>query len=114
MSSFAEALKALQQPGPTHSAVPVPANVRESRDVDSILHLRRTIGNRVGQQLLQARAQEFADASASLTTADIGQDRNRSLAAPATIQTILTINKPGDDYEQEADRVAEEVTRTAE
>src|SRR5690349_24739920 len=31
--------------------------------------------------------------------------------APAVIQTKLTVNKPGDEFEQEADRVADQVMR---
>ncbi len=47
----------------------------------------------------------------------IGHDfAQTSLFAPrfGRIQRKLTINKPGDEYEQQADRMAEQVTRTAE
>lgn len=37
----------------------------------------------------------------------------RVSAAPTQVQTKLTVNEPGDRYEQEADRVAEEVMRTS-
>ena len=33
------------------------------------------------------------------------------MSRPPLIQTNLTINQPGDEYEQEADRVAEQVMR---
>ncbi|HEY9755042.1 MAG TPA: hypothetical protein V6C97_07775 [Oculatellaceae cyanobacterium] len=33
------------------------------------------------------------------------------VSRPPLIQTKLTINQPGDEYEQEADRVAEQVMR---
>lgn len=51
-----------------------------------ILQLQRTLGNQAVQRLLQSRA----------------------------LQAQLKINRPGDIYEQEADRVAEQVMRTAE
>ncbi len=35
-------------------------------------------------------------------------------AVPETIQTKLTVNQPGDQYEQEADQVAEQVMRMSE
>jgi hypothetical protein len=57
--------------------------------VNSILHLQRTIGNQAVQRLLEASAAN----------------------AHAAIQPKLTIGTPGDKYEQEADRAAEQVMR---
>lgn len=53
---------------------------------DQILHLQRTMGNQAVQRLLKS----------------------------GTIQAKLTIGKPNDKYEQEADRVAEQVMRMPE
>jgi len=52
--------------------------------VDHILHLQRTIGNQVVQRLFQS----------------------------GVIKTKLKIGQPNDIYEQEADRVADQVMRT--
>lgn len=80
-------------PGPTTSpSEPRPA----SHSTHPALHLQRTIGNQAVQRLLRGNA---ASAEAGAATG-----RNRS-----TLQSKLTINRPGDRYEQEADRVADEV-----
>jgi hypothetical protein len=61
--------------------------------VNSILHLQRTVGNQAVQRLLQAH------------TANVEGDS-------ATVKTKLTVNTPGDTYEQEADRIADQVMAT--
>ena len=54
-------------------------------------HLQRSIGNQALQRMLRAAAPPPR--------------------APVLIQTKLTINQPGDQFEQEADRVADQVMR---
>ncbi len=54
--------------------------------IDHILHLQRTIGNQAVQRLFKS----------------------------GTLQAKLRIGKPNDKYEQEADRVADQVTRMPE
>ena len=61
----------------------------------ALFHLQRAAGNYAVQQMLQS-SPEGSDVS--LTT------------APEVIQAKLAINKPGDKYEQEADRIAHQVT----
>ena len=41
----------------------------------------------------------------------LNKNRKPLVSRPPLIQTKLTINQPGDEYEQEADRVAEQVMR---
>jgi hypothetical protein len=53
-----------------------------------LLHLQRTLGNRAVGALLA-----------------------RPAVSPPLIQAKLTVNAPGDEYEQEANRVAEQVMR---
>jgi len=65
--------------------------------VKSILHLQRTIGNQAVQRILQTVSRVPIHPPAA-----------------GTIQTQLAINEPGDSYEQDADRVAEQVMRTPE
>ena len=68
----------------------------ESLTSADVLQLQRTIGNRAVGGLL----------------ADIKQGRSAtSFASVPQIQAKLTINPPGDKYEQEADRVAKRVVR---
>ena len=58
---------------------------------DSILKLQQTIGNQAVQRIMRSKA------------------RNNGIKTG--IQTKLKISQPGDVYEQEADRVAEQVMR---
>src|SRR5262245_55221910 len=117
MHTFAQKPKATQQPTSAKSTIPGRAHFGQSPELRSILHLQRMNGNQAVQRTLQA---------------DTGQ-REVGLTGPASprfrygfsripihppaagaIQTKLAINKPGDSYEQEADRVAEQVMRTPE
>ena len=65
----------------------------ESLTTADVLQLQRTIGNRAVGQLLSG----------------IGAGRHEPTTHRSLIQAKLTINPPGDAYEQEADRVAGQV-----
>ena len=58
---------------------------------NSLIHLQKTIGNQAVQRLLRSKV--------------------RDVAMKTDIQTKLKISQPGDVYEQEADRIAEQVMR---
>ena len=58
---------------------------------DSIMYLQRTIGNQAVQRLMRSNA--------------------RNTGTRTGIQTKLKVSQPSDAYEQEADRVAEQVMR---
>jgi len=76
-------------------ATPGPAHYNEH----PLLQLQHTIGNQAVQRMLQARA---------------GEQSSRAAPAPPDtriIQKQLTINEPGDKFEQEADSVSEQVMR---
>ena len=91
-------------PGPTHREHP-------------ILHLQRTIGNQSVQRILQRDAEELEAGLTAKTSHRFGHDFSGiPLHPPAagTIQTKLAINKPGDEYEQEADRISEQMMRMPE
>jgi hypothetical protein len=94
-----------------------------------LLHLQRTIGNRATLRLLEARANRLRAGSGnevrattevrsgSSTTTRLADDFSRipgHAPAPTIIQPKLAVNTPGDSYEQEADRLAEQVMRTPE
>lgn len=100
--------KAPQQATPPKSAVPGRAHLEHSHDVNSILHLQRTIGNQAVQGLLEAGTRNFKAASPT-DNASVGHDFSRmSVHANAEIQPKLTIGTPGDITEQQADRAAEQ------
>ena len=82
-----------------------------------ILHLQGTIGNQAVLRMLQADAEEPEAGLTETASPRFGHDFSGILIhLPTTgaIQTKLAINKLGDIYEQEADRVSKEVMRTPE
>ena len=79
-----------------------------------LLHLQRIIGNQAVQRMLQTHAEELEVGSTSTAASRFAHGFSRiPLHAPAagTIQAKLTVNTPGDIYEEEADTVAEQVMR---
>jgi hypothetical protein len=55
MRTFAQKPKAAQQATSAKTTMPARARFGQSREVDSILHLQRTVGNQTVQQLLQRK-----------------------------------------------------------
>ena len=89
----------------------------QSREASSILHLQRTIGNQAVQRLLRAEAEGREPGSktaVSTRLAPYSRDVALHAEAHGEIQPKLTINAPGDLYEQEADRIADRVMRMPE
>jgi uncharacterized protein DUF4157 len=77
--------------------------IRRANDLaNPISDLQHTIGNRAVLRLLQAHRQNF----------EFGLPSMCSPRAEA-IQTKLMINQPGDIYEEEADRISEQVVNTS-
>ena len=73
---------------------------------DLILHLQRTIGNQASLRMLQTRAEEPEVGLTGTASPRFGHDFSQiPIHSPAAgaIETKLAINKPGDEYEQEAD-----------
>ena len=82
-----------------------------------ILHLQRVTGNQAVLRLLQANAEELKVGLTSMASPRFGADFTWVPTHPpvaGAIQTKLAINEPGDEYEQEADRVSEQVLRMSE
>lgn len=86
-----------------------------------LLSLQRSHGNRYVQRLLDAAVLQRSCGSGAAGP-DCGQVaqaeehgrptlQQKSVTLPPFIQAKLTVSQPGDAYEQEADRVAEEVMR---
>jgi hypothetical protein len=74
--------------------------------------LQRTIGDQAVQRLLQANAEGLEVGSDTSTTNRFARDFSRipmSSKSPVSLQTKLAVNTPGDIYEQEADRVSEQM-----
>ena len=89
-----------------------------------ILRLQQTHGNRFVQRLLESSVLQ-RDCSCGGTCSECGQnaqteelDRPSLQPKPAETRVLirpkLIVSQPGDPYEQEADRVAEEVMRMPE
>jgi Domain of unknown function (DUF4157) len=117
MRTFVQKPKAAQQTTSAKSMIPGRAHFGQSREVSSILHLQRTIGNQAVQQLLQSNAEELNAGLTGTALPHFGHGFSRIPGGPPTvgaIQTKLAIDTPGDEYEQEADRVAEQVMRMPE
>jgi hypothetical protein len=84
---------------------------------DRIPHLQRTIGNQAVLRMAEAHPEELKARLTGEASPRLGHDFSRIPIHPpavGVIQTKLAINKPGDEYEQEADRVAEQVMRMTE
>jgi len=112
MRTFAEKPKATQQAMSPKTTAPARSYLGHSHEVNSILHLQRTIGNQAVQRLLQSNAEESNTILTGTTSPHFGHDFSRIPIHPpvaGAIQTKLVVNKLGDEYEQEADRVAEQV-----
>jgi hypothetical protein len=82
-----------------------------------ILQLQRTNDARSVQWMLQTEYEEFNADLTDTASPRSGHDFSRVAIRPTgegAIQAKLAINKPGDEYEQEADYVAEQVMRMPE
>jgi hypothetical protein len=114
MRTFAEKTEPTKQTISAKSKKPVRPFFGQSLDVQSVLHLQRTIGNQAVQRILQIHTEglnaELTDTPSSCFRHDLSLIRLHHDSGGA-IQTKLAINTPGDAYEEEADRVAEQVTK---
>jgi Domain of unknown function (DUF4157) len=117
MRTFAQKPKATQQAASAKSTISGRAHFGQSREVNSILHMQRTIGNQAVQRMLQTNAEELKAGLIGTPLPHFGRDLSRipmHTPTAGTIQAKLAIHEPGDEYEQEADRVAERVMRMPE
>ncbi len=81
----------------------------------SIPHLQLAIGNQAVQRMLATRAEGWPAGPTAAASAQLGHDFGKIPIYPLAarpIQTKLTISKPGDEYEQEADRICAQVMAT--
>jgi hypothetical protein len=109
MRIFAQKPKATQMMESAKSKKSIRVLSGQSRDVRAILHLQRTIGNQAVQRLLKINAAENETGSTTAASPRFAHSFSRTpllSPSPIRVQPKLTVNTPGDTYEQEADRVA--------
>ena len=105
---------ATQQTKSAKSPDPSRSFVGQSHNVRSTLHLYRAIGNHTFLRLMNTPEENINANSANRTSTGVSDDFNhrpiyQSIHDP--IQPKLKVNAPKDHYEQEADRIADEVLR---
>jgi hypothetical protein len=117
MRTFAKKPKTTQPTASAKASIVSRAHIGQAHDPNSIVNLQRTIGNQAVLRLLQSNAEERNALLTGTEFPHLGHDFARIPISPpkaGALQTKLAINKPGDEYEQEADRVAEQVMRMPE
>lgn len=117
MRTFAQKSKANHHTTSAKSAILGRSNFGQSHQVSTVLHLQRTIGNQSVQRMLQTHAEESDVGLTAAASPRFGHDFSQIPIHPpaaGAIQTKLAINKAGDEYEQEADRISEQVMRPPE
>lgn len=106
--------KASQQTTYARPTIPGRAHIGQSPEVRSILNLHRSVGHQVVQRTVQNDADNPETGLVCKETSNPGHDVNEipvRLHAADAIQTKMAISTPGDQQEQEADRVSEQVMR---
>lgn len=105
MRTFALAQKGTQQTTSAKATTPSRAHFGQSREVNSIFHLQRTIGNQAVRRLLEENTRNVkGDSTTEIArfAHDFIQIPLHSPAARA-IQAKRAISEPGDEYYQVAD-----------
>jgi Domain of unknown function (DUF4157) len=111
--TFAQKREATQRPT---SKTASRAQSEQSREVDSILSLQRTIGNQAAQRLLQAKPDKLEEPSGPKEVTRLARDVSQapqSKSLPSRHGKFV-VSSPGDTYEQEANRASEQVMRMSE
>jgi hypothetical protein len=112
MRTFAQKRNQPQKPASSSLARANMATLGLDHREHPFLHLQRTIGNQAVQRMLQTNAEELKAGLNGTASPLVGHDFSWISIHPPTagaIQTKLPINESGDEYEQEADRVADKV-----
>ena len=88
-----------------------------NHEVHTIPQLQSTVGGQAGQLLMRAPVENPEAGFDGTSTTRFAHDFSRipvHSKSPLPIRAKLTVNTPGDSYEQEADRVAEKVMQMPE
>lgn len=113
MHAFAQKLRCAPQATSARSTKPGQSLVGQSRNARPVLQLQHPIGNQAVQRFLHSNVEEIEAGSTTIPTTGFCHDFSRIPISPIRVQVLskLTVNTPGDMYEQEADRVADQVMR---
>lgn len=117
MHTFAQKPNAAQRATSTKSSKPGRAFFSHNRDVHSILHLQRMVGNQAVLRSPQTAIEHLNAGSTGNAPTDFAHDSNQipvHTSAQRSIRPKLKMGSPGDKYEQEADHVADQVMRMPE
>lgn len=117
MRTFAQKQNQPQKLVSSRRARPHTATLGPEHREHPILHLQRTIGNQAVQRLLQTHTEKPDVGLAAAASPRFGHDFSRiPIHPPPTggIQAKLAISEPGDEYEQEADHISEQIMRMPE
>jgi hypothetical protein len=114
MYTFENKPKATQQPTSEKSAIPGRAHFAQSTKSDANIQLLRTVDNQAAQRLFKNMMAGEGDSNTAETAHFDFDQIPIHPSSPAEIRPKLMVNKPGDIYEQEADRSAEQVMRMLE
>ena len=117
MRTFAQRQNRTQNPVSSSLARPNKATLGRAHREHPILYLQRTIGNQSVLRMVQTNAGEFKAGLSGTASSRFGHDFGRvPMHSPASgaIQTKLAIDQPGDEYELEAERLANQVMRMLE
>ena len=117
MRDLVKTQKAVQQTGPDNSKACAPLPSRATRTPTSVLRLQQMMGNQAGQRMMKDYSEDRQDCSIqsdSLPATRHFDGESLSTVAPVKLQPKLEINARGDIYEQEADRVADQMVRSRE
>jgi hypothetical protein len=117
MRTLAQKQSQPQKETPARRAVSKAAPAGPRQHAPPVRPLQRIIGNQDLQRVLETDADELAAESATTVSPRVADDVSRipvHANARMIIQPKLTVNLPGDIYEQEADRIAEQVMRMPE
>ena len=117
MQAFAQKQNQSQKPVASSLARPKMATPGPEHREHPLLRLQRTIGNQAVLRMLKRDAEEPEVGLTGTASPRFGHDFSQiPIHSPAVgaIQAKLAINQPGDEYEQEAHRVSEQVMRMSE
>ncbi len=105
-----------QKPSPTRqypSSAFAKPDASTGNDPHAIHNLQRFVGNQAVMRQMQSQAADTSDQPSSPPASAMAAQLCSSTPR-LTLQTKLTVNTPGDAYEQEADQIAEQVMRMPE
>jgi hypothetical protein len=115
MRTCAQESKAAGQIASAASTMPGRGHPGHGSRGSPILHLQRTIGNQAVGRMIQADAEGRKAGVTGSASPRLRRGFSRiPVHPPAAIQAELAIHEPGDPYEQEADRISEQVMRMPE